>query len=221
MATSYPRDKDNFTWMLLTIIALLFLSALTEHMLDANNLVLVNFIVTMTLLVAIWSLHTERQWRALRTIGSLVLVAMMFGDLLVDRFQLELFNLSLLVFLLTIATISTGRQVMFPARIDGNIVVGAMVLYLLMGLLWAIAYLLVEEFSPGSMRGLEGENWQANLQTVIYYSFVTISTLGYGDLVPQQPVTQFLAYMEAITGQFYLSVLVASLVSASFGNSKD
>ena len=221
MATSYPRDKDNFAWMLLTIIALLFLSALTEHMLDANNLVLVNFIVTMTLLVAIWSLHTERQWRALRTIGSLVLVAMMFGDLLVDRFQLELFNLSLLVFLLTIATISTGRQVMFPARIDGNIVVGAMVLYLLMGLLWAIAYLLVEEFSPGSMRGLEGENWQANLQTVIYYSFVTISTLGYGDLVPQQPVTQFLAYMEAITGQFYLSVLVASLVSASFGNSKD
>ena len=158
MATSYPRDKDNFTWMLLTIIALLFLSALTEHMLDANNLVLVNFIVTMTLLVAIWSLHTERQWRALRTIGSLVLVAMMFGDLLVDRFQLELFNLSLLVFLLTIATISTGRQVMFPARIDGNIVVGAMVLYLLMGLLWAIAYLLVEEFSPSRPRMLPGLN---------------------------------------------------------------
>jgi len=221
MASSHTAHKDNFTLMLVTVIGLLFFSALAEHVLDESNLVLVNFVVTMTLLVAIWSMHTERAWRAARTIGSLVLVAVMFGDLLMDTLHLELFNLALLVFLLALASFSTGRQVIFPKIINANIVVGAMVLYLLMGLLWAIAYLLVEEFSPGSMRGLDGENWQANLQTVIYYSFVTISTLGYGDLVPQQPVSQFLAYMEAITGQFYLSVLVASLVSASFGGSKE
>lgn len=50
-----------------------------------------------------------------------------------------------------------------------------------------------------------------------YFSFVTLSTLGYGDILPMTPLTRILACLEAICGQFYLAVLVAGLVSVRVG----
>ena len=55
-------------------------------------------------------------------------------------------------------------------------------------------------------------SWQKNIDDVLYYSMVTLTTLGYGDITPLQPLTRFLAYMEAITGIFFTTVLVASLI---------
>ncbi len=52
----------------------------------------------------------------------------------------------------------------------------------------------------------------AQLTELMYYSFVTITTLGYGDLTPLKPMVRTLAYLEAILGQFYVAILVAWLV---------
>ena len=76
--------------------------------------------------------------------------------------------------------------------------------YILIGLIWSFGYLIVEHLFPGSFKGLEDSLWQHNLEELIYYSLVTLTTLGYGDITPQQPLAQFLAYMEAITGIFSL-----------------
>ena len=54
--------------------------------------------------------------------------------------------------------------------------------------------------------------WQENLEQFLYYSMVTLTTVGYGDITPEQPVAQFLAYMEGIVGIFYTTILVASLI---------
>jgi voltage-gated potassium channel Kch len=72
--------------------------------------------------------------------------------------------------------------------------------------------LITEGLFPGSLVGLDGKNWQDNLQATIYYSMVTLTTLGYGDITPAAPITRFLAYMEALVGIFYTTVLVASLI---------
>ena len=101
---------------------------------------------------------------------------------------------------------------MFTGIVDRNKIVGSICIYLLMGMLWAFAYLIVEAFLPGSMKGLEQDLWQENTSALIYYSIVTLTTLGYGDISPAQPITQFLAYMEAVTGVFYMAILVASLI---------
>ena len=79
---------------------------------------------------------------------------------------------------------------------------------------WTFAYLLVEQLQPGALNGLEHQDWQDNLHTVFYFSYVTLTTLGYGDITPAAPVSRFLAYSEAIVGQFYLAILVASLIGA-------
>ncbi len=97
---------------------------------------------------------------------------------------------------------------------------GAACSYLLMGLAWALAYSLVNLLAKNSFvksNELLKFAEQAKLENVdvehmVYYSFVTLTTLGYGDITPIRPLAQTLAFLEAFTGQFYLTVLVAMLV---------
>jgi voltage-gated potassium channel Kch len=61
---------------------------------------------------------------------------------------------------------------------------------------------------------VEAANWYDNLPTMTYFSFVTLTTLGYGDISPAKPMAEVLVVLEAITGMFYLAIIVASLVGA-------
>ena len=93
--------------------------------------------------------------------------------------------------------------------------------YLFVGLAWAMSYSMIESFQPGSFQispalRTSGENPQPFVLT--YYSFVTLTTVGYGDVSPISPTTRTFAWIEAITGQFYLAIIVAGLVSANSTN---
>ncbi|TFG66017.1 MAG: two pore domain potassium channel family protein, partial [Nitrospirales bacterium] len=67
---------------------------------------------------------------------------------------------------------------------------------------------------PDSFHGLTSSDIGAQLPELMYYSFVTITTLGYGDIIPVKPLVRTVAYLEAIVGQFYVAVLVAWLVGS-------
>ena len=105
---------------------------------------------------------------------------------------------------------------LLSGSVDSNKIIGAICIYMLMAIAWALAYLLVEQIFPGSIAALDGEHWHQNLQRAIYYSFVTITTLGFGDVTPLQPLASYLTYLEAVTGQFYIAILVASLIGVRF-----
>ena len=92
--------------------------------------------------------------------------------------------------------------------------IGAITLYLLFGVLWAIAYAVIESLVPGSFAGLSEPLSQGWSSDWIYFSFVTMTTLDYGDIVPLTATARTLAYMQAVFGQFYLAILVAGLVGA-------
>ncbi|MBT8126524.1 MAG: potassium channel family protein, partial [Gammaproteobacteria bacterium] len=121
-------------------------------------------------------------------------------------------HLLILISFYSYATWLAGRQVLFTGPIDTNKVVGAICIYLLMGLIWALSYLLIAQAIPGAFNGLEQSPWYENFADVSYYSYVTLTTLGYGDISPVAPVARFLVYMEAIVGVFYMAILVASLI---------
>ncbi len=76
-------------------------------------------------------------------------------------------------------------------------------------------YLLALELSPGAFNGMIKQDWADNFPISTYFSYVTLTTLGYGDISPAAPVSRVLVYLEAISGTFYMAVVVASLVSAS------
>ena len=65
-----------------------------------------------------------------------------------------------------------------------------------------------------AFHSIEVVSWQDNLTKMIYYSFVTLTTLGYGDILPQNTLAEFFVYLEAIAGVFYMAIIVASIVSA-------
>jgi hypothetical protein len=102
-------------------------------------------------------------------------------------------------------------------------VLGAACGYLFVGLAWAECYLLIERFQPHSFQLSESlrelsDPSQSLPSLLTYYSFVTLTTVGYGDVTPLSPAARTLAWMEAITGQFYLGVIVAGLVSIIVAN---
>jgi voltage-gated potassium channel len=64
------------------------------------------------------------------------------------------------------------------------------------------------------------QDWADNFPISTYFSYVTLTTLGYGDISPAAPVSRVLVYLEAISGTFYMAVVVASLVSAGKSDNK-
>jgi hypothetical protein len=97
-------------------------------------------------------------------------------------------------------------------------VFGAICAYLLFGLAWALSYWAVFVISPQAfffpMAGQDAGVRITEFSDFVYYSFVTMSTLGYGDITPLHRVTRTLSWMQSITGQFYVAVVIAWLVSA-------
>jgi hypothetical protein len=91
---------------------------------------------------------------------------------------------------------------------------GAITAYLLLGLAWAVVYwgIAVVDSSAFAMAGRVTE--VRGFSQFVYFSFVTMSTLGYGDITPQSSAAQTLTWMQSVTGQFYIAVLVAWMVSA-------
>lgn len=122
-------------------------------------------------------------------------------------------QLTLFVFLL-LATSNTLQQVAVGNNISLNRIVGAVCVYLLLGVMWSIAYSVLEFSQPGSFKGLTELASTAWNPDWIYFSFLTITTLGYGDITPLTQTARSLTFSEAIVGQFYIAVLVAGLVSA-------
>ena len=103
------------------------------------------------------------------------------------------------------------RQVVRPGPVTLSRVLGAIAVYLLLGIGWASAYQVAEHFFPGSFVSTIAQPVSVN--EWMYFSFVTLTTVGYGDIVPVHRVARSLATCEALTGQLYIAVLLARLVS--------
>lgn len=106
------------------------------------------------------------------------------------------------------------RDVFRARDVSLDTIAGALSVYLLLGIWWAFAYALLEIAIPGSIVGLRG-GASTGYQDYMGYSYITLTTLGYGNMVPGNAKADMLASAEAIVGQLYLTVLVARLVAMS------
>jgi hypothetical protein len=88
----------------------------------------------------------------------------------------------------------------------------AVSVYLIIGLIWALFYSIIEFFDPGSFRYSGSPTLLLSDSDLIYYSFVTITTLGYGDIVPATIHAKSFVIVEIITGVLYLAILISSFL---------
>jgi hypothetical protein len=115
-----------------------------------------------------------------------------------------------LVSLLLLLVVVLG-QTLRAGPITSHRIQGAVAAYLLLGIIWAQAYALVGFLNPGAFSG--PVNPTDGPRAFYYFSFVTLATLGYGDVLPVSPVARSLATLEAVTGTMYMAILIARLVS--------
>jgi hypothetical protein len=135
----------------------------------------------------------------------------------VARFVVVAWTTAFLTFLALVLL----TQVLRDPVITSDTLVGAICVYFLMGVAWGAAYTFVDLTSPGAFRVspdlAAAAGWSTRSTPVTplltYYSFATLSTLGYGDMSPLAPAARSLSILEGMSGPLYLAILIAHLVS--------
>lgn len=173
-------------------------------------------------LILVWGVLTVFQqplWRFLGlTVGA---AALLFSWLEVLRPGLMVTMLSaglggvFLGFMLAVVL----AQVFGEGSVTGHRIRGAILVYVLLGAIWAQMYQVLALIVPGAFHfsdslALTNNCPPDNLQRALtYYSFITLTTLGYGDISPLHPMARLLAMLEALVGQLYPAIILARLVS--------
>lgn len=103
------------------------------------------------------------------------------------------------------------RYVFGPEVMDADRLWGAAAAYLLIGILWCFLYALIE-LEPGHTFLVRGEAGKLELTSLLYFSFSTLTTIGFGDIVPVSRAAQVGAILEGIVGTLFLAILIAKLV---------
>ena len=204
----------NFIWLTLALVGMLLTGALTRELPDRISLQVLEYSSIILMLVSLRSLSKNRSWltRWMILIGVTLLVVVVKGA--TDSHYFEFAYLSLLLIFFAAAAWLVGSEVLLTGSVDINKIVGSVALYLLLALIWSIFYTMLLEFSPEAMTGVEAGQWVDNMSIMTYFSFVTLTTLGYGDISPATPMAQVLVILEAVTGMFYLAIIVASLIGS-------
>ena len=211
-------EKNNFIFLLFGLVFFLLLGAIVKQMQTDIGQVVVRSSTVVVLALGVWSFKEARH----RFWGAIVVLAAMFAvvviSLILETAGLRYTHLLLMLGFFIWTTWLAARHVLFTGTIDDNKIVGAICIYLLLGLIWTMMYLLVAEAVPDAFNGLQQAPWYDNFSVLSYYSFATLTTLGYGDISPNLPIPQFLAYMEAVVGVLYIAILVASLIGVRMSN---
>lgn len=131
-----------------------------------------------------------------------------------DHMLPDVYLISSLAFVLFI--ISQLLRFIFQApQVNSEILCAGISTYLMLGLLWANAYSLIAYRMPGAFLFTQGLNSNHTMKgfTSLYFSYLTLSTVGYGDIIPASDITRMLSAAEAITGILFVAVLISRLVS--------
>jgi hypothetical protein len=117
------------------------------------------------------------------------------------------------LFSLAILCLVIGVKVFSAGVVTFDRILGAIALYVLIGVVWAEAFQLISIHVPGAYSGMADDHDSLDRSSWIYFSFVTLTTLGYGDITPVAHVARSLAILEALIGQLYPAIVLARLVS--------
>lgn len=152
------------------------------------------------------------------TVGTVALVILAASVLCISRLYSALFLRHLSSVLTIVVMLIYVRIVLLVMFRQGHVtwsrIQGGVCAYLMLGLAWAAAYDLVEQFHSGAFRFISPpSNMDEQTAKLVYFSFVTLTTVGYGDVSPVSPYARSLAIAEAVVGQLFPAILIGALVA--------
>jgi hypothetical protein len=202
----------NFKYLLASLIILVLTIPVLHDHTPLNNRELLDVSFATGMLLGVLSLAGNvKEFPAGVVAAAFALtcaVIAVFSDM--TLFHHLMMGAGLVFFLLVIRY--SVRQVLLEGEVDLNKIIGSVCIFLLLALLWAIIYQFVEVLTPGSFSNITSADGQVEYDKFVYFSLVTLTTLGYGDITPTTPLSGVLAALEAVVGVFYIAILVATLV---------
>jgi hypothetical protein len=215
------RQQSYLVFLLISLVFILLVVPVIENTPFANGLLRVG--ITAVLISAAVATRRRKEVLVLGLFVALAAAPVSWTTMFLDYPNLFLFSCVLEgVFFIAMAIVIL-ITVMQRHLATVHSIFGAISAYLLLGLAWAVVYWGVDHVDNGALElsnrrvsaVVSGETMTevAEFSQFVYFSFVTMSTLGYGEITPRGPVAQTLAWMQSVTGQFYIAVLVAWMVS--------
>jgi len=208
--------KDRFLFLLISILCLLIFTPIFQGIIGVR--ILMNTFITAILIFGTYA--ASRKTYITITAVSLALPMVVsiwishFIDIHFLVFVGECFGIAFLAFLVVVILSFIFRE----REVTINVIYASIVVYLLIAIMWAFVYSVLESIHPGSFAAGEGQI-EAGRRLYIYFSFVTITTLGYGDITPTTDLANTFSFIEAVTGQLYLAILIARLVGTHIAQS--
>jgi len=225
--TDDPGDGGHRTLRHTTLLAVLVAIILLEPF-TRQQLISVTFLVAMVV-VALLLDGRRRRTRVAVLVMTLPAVLQLVGTFWLAGFNwwrtftmgpfpvlLQLFLIASLFYCgyLILCSLLQARMV------TANEIFGTLSLYLVIGLIWAIVYGMLELAVPGSFGPASSVSGNAQGIPLVYFSFVTQASLGYGDITPQLPLASRLVILQTVMGQFYVAVVVAYLIATFISQRK-
>lgn len=218
----HRRKVINRYWLILVVEMLLMMLA---SVMDKHHSLMVLFVLGMVLLVLI-TIEICLELRFMRNtsiiLGTIAIASglIWFTTLLPMNYAYAALIISCSSFALfyAIGIAAIGRHVFLSTRATLNTIVGSACIYLLIGICFAFVYTVLS-LSMDGIFYVDGDPLQVGIQLgnvgfkeFLYFSFSSLTTTGYGDIVPKDPLTRLTSYFECIAGSLYLAIVVAKLV---------
>jgi hypothetical protein len=210
------RDSENPRRHLILLIALLTLIIVGPLLSTSRhgNLVL-NVIGAAMLLTALYAISECKQIIVSAVILSILSI---LGTFLLQAYPshvMVMVSHATMIALLALFAFVILNYVVRSGRVTADKIFAAICAYLLIGYAWAFAYALLDEFNPGAFASpteVARNDYVGRVIEMRYFSYITLATVGYGDIVPRTTGARTMALLEAILGQFYLVALIGRLV---------
>lgn len=204
--------RFRYSLLFFALLAMMFAPFLLPRQIEPVVMVIAFLFLMLAALAA--AAETRRRFRIGTALALITVVVWSIPD--GERLWLRVLSdvLSIAFFIYVASTVLA--HVVRSSQIDIEMVFGSVCVYLFLALIWAFAYQLLTEIDAGALLR-SGESLPLNEGWHVYFSFVTLTTLGYGDIAPVSAFARLLAVTEAFIGQLFLVVLVARVVGLYTG----
>lgn len=203
----------NFKYLLASLIILIFAIPLLNRHTLANHPDLLEMVFGAALIFGLFSLlkHANQQKFGISVAVFTIVCALIsiFTEMAIFS---DLMMVGAILFFAVGIVVSVYQVFVVRKGVNFNKIVGAVCIYIFIALLWTILFQSLEYLFPGSFNGITSGLRHEHFNEFLYFSFVTLTTLGYGDITPAAPLAKALVIIEVIVGVFYIAILVAALV---------
>lgn len=200
------RNKYNY---LLTTQVVILIAYPLLHVMEAK-FPIVPLLLLIAIIPALWVGLTRRTFLAVISVGVLAFLfnVYYFGSRQSDDKAIMILLLLYAVFYF-LAIVILIKRISSGTIVTADTIKGGISVYILLGLFWALLYRILITYDPRALTNIHRET--ASLEAY-YYSFSTLTTLGYGDITPTIMYAKILAIMESIVGPIYLAIFIAQII---------